>query len=347
MAAKASVLPAPAASESFLSNRWTILFFSVVSMVAVANFQYGWTLFVLPLQKHLNQTAALISVTFTVFVLLETWLVPFEGWLVDKFGPRLLVMLGGVLAGLGWIGSGKAESLTALYLSYAVSGIGAGIVYGTAVGSALKWFPDHRGLAAGLTAAGFGAGSAFTVIPLNRMINPAGQPDGSGYQHTFILWGIIQGLVVVVAAFFLKAPPEGWLPKTWRSKGTEEVRTRQAAISFTSEEMAATPHFWLMYVMMAMVATGGLMAVAQLAPMATAFGVAGVKYNVWLFGSMTAVAFALWLDRIVNGLCRPFWGWVSDHIGREKTMSLAFGLEALAIFSLITFAHNPVLFILL
>jgi MFS transporter, OFA family, oxalate/formate antiporter len=342
--------PAPAQvpeSTSILSNRWTILFFSVVSMIAVANFQYGWTLFVLPLQRHLNQTAALISVTFTVFVLLETWLVPFEGWLVDKFGPRLLVMVGGILAGLGWVGSGKAESLTALYLSYAVCGLGAGVVYGTAVGSALKWFPDHRGLAAGLTAAGFGAGSAITVIPLTRMINPAGQPAGSGYQHTFVVWGIIQGLVVILAAMFLKAPPAGWLPKTWRSKGSEEVRTRQAAISFTSAEMAATPHFWLMYFMMAMVATGGLMATAQLAPMAAAFGVNNVTFNIWLFGVMPTVTFALWLDRIVNGLCRPFWGWVSDHIGREKTMALAFGLEAVAIYSLITFAHNPVLFILL
>src|SRR6266849_4268950 len=159
--------------RALFDNRWVILFASVLSMVAVANFQYGWTLFVPPLQKHLGQEQALIQVTFTVFVLLETWLVPFEGWLVDKFGPRLLVMLGGVLAGLGWVGSGYAESLTSLYLSYAVAGLGAGIVYGTAVGSALKWFPDHRGLAAGLTAAGFGAGSAFTVAPIANMIASA------------------------------------------------------------------------------------------------------------------------------------------------------------------------------
>jgi MFS transporter, OFA family, oxalate/formate antiporter len=325
----------PKASES---NRWVILLFSILGMVAVANFQYGWTLFVPPLQKHLKAEQALIQVTFTVFVLLETWLVPFEGWLVDTFGPKLLVMLAGVLAGLGWVGSGKAESLTALYLSYAVSGIGAGIVYGTAVGLALKWFPDHRGLAAGLTAAGFGAGSALTVAPIANMINSA------GYQATFIRWGIIQGLTVIVAAFFLKSPPAGWMPRTWRLKGSPEVKKRQSQVDFTSAEMAATPNFWLMYVMMAMVATGGLMAVAQLKPMAVDFKVD--KIPVHLLGlTMPALVFALSADRLVNGLCRPFWGWVSDHIGREQTMTMAFGLEAIAIYVLLRFAYNPLLFV--
>jgi OFA family oxalate/formate antiporter-like MFS transporter len=324
--------------RALVDNRWTILVFSVLSMVAVANLQYGWTLFVGPLQKHLNVEQALIQVTFTVFVLLETWLVPFEGWLVDKFGPRLLVMLGGVLAAIGWYGSGKADTLTALYLSYAIAGLGAGIVYGTAIGSALKWFPDHRGLAAGLTAAGFGAGSAFTVAPIANMIATA------GYQTAFIKWGIIQGAVVVIAALFLKAPPVGWLPKTWRQKGSPEVKVRQSPIDFKPGEMASTPHFWLMYGMMAMVATGGLMATAQLAPMAKDFNVD--KIPVQLLGlSMAALTFALSADRLVNGLCRPFWGWISDHIGREKTMTLAFGLEAIAIFALIKFAHNPKLFV--
>src|SRR5437763_8815297 len=215
--------------ESLFENRWLILFFSVLSMVAVANFQYGWTLFVPPLQKHLHAEQAAVQVTFTVFVLLEAWLVPFEGWLVDKFGPRLLVMAGGVCAGLGWIGSGKAESLTTLYLAYAVAGLGAGVVYGTAIGSALKWFPDHRGLAAGLTAAGFGAGSALTVYPIANMINTA------GYQAAFIQWGLIQGSLVVLAALFLKAPPAVWLPRAGKeaAAGTE-VRKRQTSADFTS-----------------------------------------------------------------------------------------------------------------
>src|SRR5712691_10495083 len=323
-----------------LENRWLILFFSVLSMVAVANFQYGWTLFVPPLQKHLHAEQAAVQVTFTVFVLLETWLVPFEGWLVDKFGPRLLVMLGGVLAGLGWIGSGRAESLTTLYLCYAVAGIGAGVVYGTAIGSALKWFPDHRGLAAGLTAAGFGAGSALTVAPIANLINSA------GYQAAFIHWGLIQGAVVVLAALFLKAPPAGWLPQAWKNAPRgEEVKKRQTAAEFNSGEMASTSQFWVMYGMMTLVATGGLMATAQLNPMAVDFKVDKVPISLlWL--TMPALTFALSADRLVNGLCRPFWGWISDHIGREKTMTVAFGLEAAAIFVLIKFAHNPVLFVI-
>lgn len=330
----------PAVSEERVANRWIILVAGIVGMIAVANYQYGWTLFVSPLQKHLKVDQALIQVTFTIFVLLETWLVPFEGWLVDKFGPRLLVMLGGVLAGLGWVGSGKAETLTALYLSYAVAGIGAGIVYGTAVGTAMKWFPDHRGLAAGLTAAGFGAGSAFTVAPIANMI------AGQGYQSAFIKWGIIQGVVIMISAMFLKAPPQDWLPRTWRSKGAEAVKSRQIAVSFKSGEMAATPHFWLMYVMMAMVATGGLMAVAQLSPMATSYGVAKIPVR-FLWMTVPALTFALSADRLMNGICRPMWGWISDHIGRENTMGLAFGLEALAKVGLIALAAHPLAFVIM
>lgn len=330
--------------EHLLQNRWLILFFSVVSMIAVANYQYGWTLFVNPLQKKLGVDVALIQVTFTVFVLLETWLVPFEGWLVDKFGPRLLVIAGGLFAGAGWYLSAGATTTTSLYLSYALAGIGAGIVYGTAIGSALKWFPDHRGLAAGITAAGFGAGSALTVQPIQDMIT------SSGFAATFQQWGLIQGAVVVIAALFLKSPPQGWLPRTWTLEArAAELKKRQTALDFTPAEMASTKQFWLLYFMMTMVATGGLMATAQLAPMAADFKVDKFPINfLWL--QMTAITFALSADRVVNGLCRPFWGWVSDHIGREKTMSVAFGLEGVAItvliLSLQTF-KSPLLFVIM
>src|SRR5208282_4022150 len=240
----------PSVSESGLGNRWVILLFSVISMVAVANFQYGWTLFVPPLVKALGVSRAEVQVTFTVFVLLETWLVPFEGWLVDKFGPRLLVMVGGVLAGLGWVGSGMAHSLTALYLSYALSGIGAGIVYGTAVGNALKWFPDHRGLAAGLTAAGFGAGAALTVIPIRHAIL------NQGYEAAFLWAGLAQGGAVLLLSQLLRAPKTGETP-------APRPRIWQSLKEYTPSEMVRTPVFWILYFMFVMVAASGLMATAQ------------------------------------------------------------------------------------
>src|SRR2546422_5449799 len=228
-------------SGGALSNRWLILFFSVLSMVAVANFQYGWTLFVPPLQKHLRAEQAAVQVTLTVFVILETWLVPFEGWLVDKFGPRLLVMAGGICAGLGWIGSGHAESLTALYLAYAVAGLGAGVVYGTAIGAALKWFPDHRGLAAGLTAAGFGAGSALTVVPISNMI------ASSGYESAFLYFGLGQGIIVILAALLMRVPRPDELPQM-------PAHLEQSRRDYHPLEILRTPVFWLMYAMMTMVA---------------------------------------------------------------------------------------------
>src|SRR5207245_10326498 len=313
---------AAVASKASESNRWMILFFSILSMVAVANFQYGWTLFVPPLQKHLKQEQALIQVAFTSFVFLETWLVPVEGWLVDKFGPRLLVMLGGVLAGLGWVGSGKSESLTALYLSYAVAGVGAGIVYGTAVGSALKWFPDHRGLAAGLTAAGYGAGSAATVIPIANMI------QSNGYQSTFALFGIAQGVLVVVGALLLRTPRKDEV------RAAPAPTVRQTRREYSPMQTIKTPVFWLMYAMMTLIGVGGLMATGVLASVAKDLGVDKSNVNLG-FAAIAVVPFALSLDRILNGATRPFWGWVRDHIGRERTMTLAFALEACAILVLL------------
>ncbi len=304
-------------------------------MVMIANLQYGWTLFVNPIAAKFHWTKAAIQVAFTLFVLTETWLVPFEGYLVDVFGPRLLVAAGGVLVGVAWVINSQAATLTTLYLGAIVGGVGAGIVYGMAVGNALKWFPDRRGLAAGLTAAGFGAGSALTIVPIYNMIK------GSGYQSAFLFFGIIQGVIVLAAAGFLRAPKKGEVPVV-----AARPALHQSTRDYTPMEMVRTPAFWLQYVMMTMVATGGLMAVAQLAPMAKDYKVADLPVS--LFGiTMAALPFALSLDRILNGLTRPFFGWVSDHIGRENTMFIAFGLEGLAIILLLQLAHIPIMFVVL
>ena len=328
MGTEASSIPA---SRTTSSSRWIQLVAGIVGMVAIANLQYGWTLFVNPIDNKFHWGKAAIQIAFTVFVLAETWLVPFEGYLVDRFGPRLLVALGGILVGVAWWINAGANSLFTLYAGGFIGGAGAGIVYGTSIGNALKWFPDHRGLAAGLTAAAFGAGSALTVVPIANIIN------NRGYEAAFLWFGIAQGLVVILCALVLRAPRPGEVPVT-------TTTMQQSTRDWTPFEMLGTPAFWLMYLMMTMLAMGGLMATAQLGPIATDYKVA--KLPVSLFGlTMAALPFALSLDRILNGLTRPFFGWVSDHIGRENTMFIAFGLEGVGILLLITFAHIPVLFV--
>ena len=328
--ASPSLVSRPASGNA----RWIQLVVGIVGMVAIANLQYGWTLFVNPIDSKHHWGKAAIQVAFTLFVLAETWLVPIEGYLVDRFGPRLLVACGGVLVGAAWWINAEAQTLFALYAGGVVGGVGAGIVYGTSVGNALKWFPEHRGLAAGLTAAAFGAGSALTVVPIANLIS------SRGYATAFLYFGVVQGLVVILCSLFLRAPRQDEVPAIATPK------LGQSGRDYTPMEMVKTPVFWLLYVMMTMLATGGLLATAQLGPIAADFKVAGVPVS--LFGiTMAALPFALSLDRILNGLTRPFFGWVSDHLGRENTMFLAFGLEGVGILLLITFAHIPVLFVLL
>jgi OFA family oxalate/formate antiporter-like MFS transporter len=314
------------------ATRWGQLIFGIICMVMVANLQYGWTLFVNPIDQKYHWGRAAIQVAFTIFVLTETWLVPVEGYLIDRFGPKLMISISGVLVAIAWVLNSTADSLAQLYVAAAIGGIGAGVVYGGCVGNALKWFPDHRGLAAGLTAAGFGAGSALTVIPIANMI------QASGYQAAFLWFGLGQGIVVIVVALLLRAPQAGEVPRA-----TAVAQTRR---DYSPVEVLKTPVFWVMYVMFIMVGTGGLMATAQLAPIAKDFKVDAIPVTI-LGLTLPALQFALSIDRILNGVTRPFFGWVSDQIGRENTMFIAFLLEGIGIYTLLLFAGDPLLFVIL
>jgi MFS transporter, OFA family, oxalate/formate antiporter len=313
-------------------NRWLQLTFGVICMCMIANMQYGWTFFVNPMQERHGWDRAAIQVAFTLFVVTETWLVPVEGWFVDKYGPRIVTLIGGALCAIAWVINAYATSLTVLYVAAAIGGTGAGAVYGTCVGNSLKWFPDRRGLAAGLTAMGFGAGSALTVVPIQWMIKT------HGYESAFFWFGIGQGLVVCLLALFLLSPKKGEVP--------EVARVSQSRRDFTPGEMVRTPIFWVMYAMFVMMAAGGLMATAQLGPIAKDFKIADVPVS--LLGiTLPALTFAATLDRVLNGVTRPFFGWVSDHIGRENTMFLSFGIEGLGIYALSVFGQDPIAFVLL
>jgi len=310
------------------------LILAIICMTMIANLQYGWTLFVNPMHDAMGWTKAQIQVAFSVFVLTETWLVPVEGWLMDKLGPRPVVMAGGVLAGLAWVLNSMATSLDMLYVTAVIAGVGAGCVYGTCVANALKWFPDKRGLAAGLTAAGFGAGAAITVIPISKMI------AASGYQSAFLTFGLIQGAIVLVASIFLvRAPVAGKFAATASRANPTTKR------DYSPGEMIRTPVFWLLYLAFVLVAAGGLMAAAQVAPIANDFGIAKVPMTV-LGSALPLLTITIMIDNLVNGFTRPLTGWISDHIGRENTMLLVFCLSGVAQLGLVYFGHDPVGFMI-
>jgi MFS transporter, OFA family, oxalate/formate antiporter len=318
-------------SNSIFANPWVQLTLGVICMASVANLQYGWTLFVNPIDAKFHWGRPAIQVAFTLFVLIETWLVPVEGYLVDRFGPRPVVIAGGILVAIAWMINSVADSLALLYFAAAIGGIGCGSVYGTCVGNALKWFPGRRGLAAGITAAGFGAGAAATIIPISNMIAT------DGYQHAFLFFGILQGLIVVVMAFGLLAAPPQLVAAA--------PRPNQAARSFTPTQVLRTPVFYVLYLMFVLVASGGLMMAASIAPIAKDLKID--KIPVALLGmAMPALTFAIFLNRIFDGVGRPLFGWVSDQIGRENTMAIAFVIGAGALFTLSQGGSNPVLFVL-
>jgi MFS transporter, OFA family, oxalate/formate antiporter len=319
------------ASKSPFANPWIQLAIGVVCMAAVANLQYGWTLFVNPIDTKFHWGRAAIQVAFSLFVLLETWLIPVEGYMVDRFGPRWVVMAGGILVACAWVLNSVAGSLPLLYFAAAIGGIGTGCVYGTCVGNALKWFPGRRGLAAGVTASGFGAGAALTVGPIRTMI------EASGYEQAFLVFGLIQGGIVFVLSWLLLVPPA--------QIATAVVKPNQTAHGYTPLDVLQSPVFYVMYLMFVLIASGGLTMAASMAPIAEDFKIS--KSPVDLFGMvMPALGFALFLNRIFDGVGRPFFGWLSDQIGREYTMALAFLIGAGALFTLSRSGSNPVIFVL-
>ncbi|MDZ5455932.1 oxalate/formate MFS antiporter [Azohydromonas lata] len=317
--------------------RWGQLAMAMVCMATIANLQYGWTLFVDPFADRFDWSHAAIQVAFAIFVLTQTWFVPVEGYLVDRFGPRPVVLGGGLLCAIGWVMNAFVDSLPLLYAASAISGTGAGAVYGSCLGSTLKWFPERRGLAVGLVVASFGAGSALTVVPISMVL------ESRGYEAAFLYFGLGQGLLVMLLALGLEDP----------NKLLKHVETpappphlRQSQRDYTPAQTLRQPVFWVMYAIFVLVAAGGLMATAQLALIARDFKIHDV--DLVLAGlALPVLTSALALDRVLNGLSRLVFGWVSDRLGREQSMVLAFSLEAVAILALYELGASPLGFILL
>jgi len=315
-------------------NRWSQLVLGLIAMMAISSPQYVWTLFTGPLNQKLGTTLAELQWTFSLLIILQTWCSPLQAYLVDRFGPRMLIAAGALLSGGGWVLSAYVDNIWALYFTYGViCGFGTGIIYVGVIGLMVRWFPDRRGLATGLAAAGYGFGAFFTSFPIDSMIK------SSGYAHTLVVWGIIQGIIGIVAAQWLRVPPEGWAPEGYTPS---TASTAQSKRSFTPTEMLRSPVFWLLFFMMSLMSTSGLMVTSNVGPFANEYHVA----QAMVLG-MAALPLSLTLSRVTNGLTRPFFGWVSDRIGREMTMFIAFSLEAVAILVLFAFIDRPALFVVL
>jgi OFA family oxalate/formate antiporter-like MFS transporter len=287
-----------------INNRWFQLGASLVAMIMIANLQYAWTLFVGPLEKGTGWKLSDIQFAFTLFIIFQTWVQPFDGWLIDRLGPRGFVTAAGLMCGLGWAGMGSAKSLPMLYVLYCLAGTGAAFVYSGSVGSALKWFKERRGLASGIMTAGFGGGTALFIPFIQSSIS------SNGYRATFVTTGILQGVVIAVVAQFLRHPP-ATAPIKADGKAVAEKNEKK---QFTTMEVLRTPQFYVMYVAFVLMATGGLLVTANAGPMAKSWGF--------------SITLAATLSPLANGAARIFWGWASDRLGRENTMMLTFVLQA-------------------
>ena len=309
-------------------KRWRYLTLGVLCMLMIANLQYGWTMFVLPLHRAHGWLIVAIQVAFTLFVALETWGTPIAGWIADKLGPdmgaRVVISAGGALVGLGWVIESRADSLPLLYVGAALAGLGSGAVYTTCVGIAVKWFKDNRGLAVGLIAGGFGAGTALTVIPIRMVI------AASGYPSAFLWFGLIQGGVILVTAQFMRAPHPGEAP------ALKAVKVRQTSYSYSPSQVLRQRVFWVLYLLDLMMCAGGLIVTANLGPIAHSFDVANVK--IW---ETTTLSVCLIFANLMNGVSRPFFGWVADQIGTITTMLIAFALGAASYYLLGVTGHHP------
>ncbi len=329
MTAATVATTAPPAQTSFLKSKWIQLLLGVVCMMAISSPQYVWALFTKPLLGELGVELATLQVTFSILIVLQTFFSPFQGYLVDRFGPRLLLSIGAILTGLSWILSAQVHSVVGIYLTYGLfGGLGTGIVYVGIVGLMVRWFPSSRGFAVGMVAAGYGFGAILTTFPISSTLAT------SGYQHTLTVFGYIIGAVGLIAAQGLR------IPDTVMS--AVKTAVAQATKGVAPKTMLKTPVFWLMFAMMTMMSTSGLMVISQMGAFAKDFGVANAM--VW---GMAALPLALTIDRVTNGLTRPLFGWISDRYGRENTMFIAFGLEAIAMTGWLYFRNDPVMFVIL
>jgi len=325
---------------SVAGNRWVQLVFGILGMIVISNYQYAFTLFTPGMRETFTGVPyAKIAAIFSAFILFETWPMPVAGYFVDKLGIRKLMTFGALAIALGWLlGGTVAKSPAQLYIYYGViAGTGAGIIYISCVANAVKWFPDRRGLAVGLTAAGFGGGAALTIIPIAHTIH------GMGWAKAMAVWGVAQGVVAIVAAMILRHPPAGWVPAGWNQQAAKTNKAVvQSKVNYTWNQTLRRPEFYFLYAMFFFAGSGGLIATANLSQIAKSLNVSNAK--IW---GLAIVPLTATFASAFNALSRILWGTVSDRFGRERTMFVTFAVEAVLVFMVTKIAGSAIAFMVL
>lgn len=310
--------------------------FWIIAMASVGVFQYGWTLSVGPIGVKHHWDRAAIQVAFSILLGVEAVSTILTGHFIDRFGIKRLLIVSGALIALGGCLNATADYLAQLYMGCGMVGVGVGFISCAAPNGAIRWFPNHRGAATGTVVTGFVLGSMFGVLGLYYLI------QWLGYEISFLIVGLVTGAILVVLSRYLRMPNTNEVLEPAVAKKTNDVTPREAVLS------GKAGPFWILYAIFVLVGSGGLMMTAQFALIAADLKVANVPVMMPILGiTMAALPLAMTFDRVTNAVCRPFFGTLSDYIGRENAMALAFSLEAVGVIALTKYGHDPLMFVLL
>lgn len=302
-------------------SRWLILISSIIVMMVISIYQYSWSIYAYAISNDLKWTLTTISLTFTIYVYLSTFIQPFSGFLADNYGSRKLAFISSILVGMGFIASSYTSRPEELYLTYGLGSLGVGALYGIATGTAVKWFSERKGLATGLVTFGFGAGASLFNLPIQSLIN------ANGFRNAFTYVGIFMLVVLIPLSFMMVYPKTSGSKDSGMTKGSE--------VNYTPTKMLRTWQWYLIYLTFIITPTAALMFGAQLKPMAVEFNIPTNYLNVVL------VVFPL-----ANGLSRVIAGIISDRIGRERTMAIFYSLLGISLLGLSFLGSTPPSFLL-
>ncbi|MBP2662468.1 MAG: yhjX 3 [Firmicutes bacterium] len=298
-------------------NRWLILVAAVVINICIGTL-YAWSVFALPLGKTFGWAATSIALAFTINHALSPVSMIGGGYIQDRLGSKSNIIIGGIMFGVGLFITGFVSSVEMLYVTYSVlAGIGGGVIYAGTLGNTVKFFPDKRGLASGLVAAGYGSGATIVAPIASSLIT------SFGVLTTFKIFGAVFFVIIMLCSMVIKNAPAGFKPEGWNPPVDVKI-SKPAARDMVWSQMLRDGVWWVILVMLTCGAMSGLMITAFASP---------IGQQMFKLSPMDAALFVS-LVAVSNALGRIIFGAVSDKIGRANTIMVMYTLSALGMLNL-------------